>query len=42
MSLDQVHTFINGLIAQMMLRGLDRSACWAAGALEEDLRRYGG
>lgn len=41
-ALDHLHTFINGLVAQLMGRGEQRSAQWAFAALDRDLLRYGG
>lgn len=41
-ALDHLHTFINGLIAQLMNRGEDRSPQWAIAALDRELLRYGG
>ncbi|MGP5364466.1 TetR/AcrR family transcriptional regulator [Brachybacterium tyrofermentans] len=41
-ALDHLHTFINGLVAQLMGRGDQRSAQWAYAALDRELLRYGG
>lgn len=41
-ALDHLHTFINGLIAQLMNRGEGRSPQWAIAALDRELLRYGG
>lgn len=41
-ALDHLHTFINGLVAQLMGRGGQRSAQWAFAALNRELLRYGG
>lgn len=39
--LDHLHTFMNGLVAQLMNRGEDRSPQWALTALDRELQRYG-
>lgn len=41
-ALDHLHTFMNGLVAQLMNRGKERSPQWAFTALERELQRYGG
>lgn len=41
-ALDHLHTFMNGLVAQLMNRGEERSPQWAFTALERELQRYGG
>ncbi|WP_422117863.1 TetR/AcrR family transcriptional regulator [Brachybacterium sp. UNK5269] len=41
-TLDHLHTFLTGLIAQLMNRGEDRSPQWALTALDQELLRYSG
>lgn len=39
-ALDHLHTFMNGLVVQLLNRGEDRSPQWAITALDHELQRY--
>lgn len=41
-ALDHLHTFMNGLAAQLMNRGEGRSPQWALAVLDQELLRHGG
>lgn len=41
-ALDQLHTFMTGLVAQLMNRGAGRSLQWALTALDRELLRHAG